>query len=48
MLKGIRYLVHAVALTHSAGVEEETAKSSEVYARFPRSNRTQYREGWLA
>jgi uncharacterized cupin superfamily protein len=46
--KGIRYLVDAVALKHSAGVEEETAKSSEAYAKFPRSNRTQYRDGWLA
>ena len=45
--KGLRYLVDAVALKHGAGVEEETAKPSEAYARFPRSTRTRYRDGWL-
>lgn len=45
--KGILYLVDAAALEHDAGSEEETTKSAEAYARFPRSARTTYREGWL-
>jgi uncharacterized cupin superfamily protein len=45
--KGIAYLVAPVALAHGAGVEEQTTKSAEAYARFPPSRRAQYREGWL-
>src|SRR5918996_6610813 len=35
--KGIAYLVAPVALAHGAGVEEQTTKSAEAYARFPPS-----------
>jgi uncharacterized cupin superfamily protein len=45
--KGIVYLVAAAALAHGAGVEEETTKSAEAYARFPGSRRSLYRDGWL-
>jgi uncharacterized cupin superfamily protein len=45
--KGIAYLVAPAALAHGAGVEEQTTKSSEAYARFPPSRRAQYRGGWL-
>jgi hypothetical protein len=45
--KGIVYLVAAAALEHGAGVEQETTKSAEAYARFPTSTRSPYREGWL-
>jgi len=45
--KGLCYLVDAVALKHEAGVDEETAKPGEAYARFPPSTRTRYRDGWL-
>jgi uncharacterized cupin superfamily protein len=45
--KGVVYLVDAAALAHGAGVEEETTKSAEAYARFPPSSRSPYREGWL-
>jgi uncharacterized cupin superfamily protein len=45
--KGIVYVVAAAALEHGAGVERETTKSAEAYARFPRSTRAQYRDGWL-
>jgi uncharacterized cupin superfamily protein len=46
--KGIVYLVAAVALEHGAGVEEQTTKSAEAYARFPPSTRSPYRKGWLS
>jgi uncharacterized cupin superfamily protein len=45
--KGIAYLVESAALAHGAGVEEQTTKSAEAYARFPPSTRSLYREGWL-
>jgi uncharacterized cupin superfamily protein len=45
--KGIVYLVADAAVKHGAGVEEETKKSAEAYARFTPSARSQYREGWL-
>ncbi len=45
--KGVVYLVDPVAVAHGAGVEEETTKSAEAYASFPRSTRSRYREGWL-
>ena len=45
--KGIEYLVSPAALEHGAGVEEQTTKSAEAYARFPPSTRSPYREGWL-
>jgi uncharacterized cupin superfamily protein len=45
--KGIVYLVEPAALRHGAGVREQTTKSAEAYARFPRSTRSTYREGWL-
>ena len=45
--KGIVYPVAESALEHGAGVEEETTKSAEAYARFPAPRRAQYRDGWL-
>jgi uncharacterized cupin superfamily protein len=45
--KGIVYEVAAAALEHGAGVERETTKSAEAYARFPASTRSPYRDGWL-
>jgi uncharacterized cupin superfamily protein len=45
--KGIVYEVAAAALERGAGVERETTKSAEAYARFPPSTRSPYREGWL-
>ena len=45
--KGVVYLVDPAAVAHGAGVEEETTKSAEAYARFPGSRRSTYREGWL-
>jgi uncharacterized cupin superfamily protein len=41
------YTVDEAALRHSAGVEHETTDPSEAYARFPSSELTRYREGWL-
>jgi uncharacterized cupin superfamily protein len=41
------YPVDEVAQKHGAGVEEETTKASEAYARFPEMTFTAYREGWL-
>ena len=41
------YVVDEVALRHGAGVEEETSAPSVAYARFPDSEPTGYREGWL-
>ena len=41
------YTVDEVALRHGAGVERETTESDEAYARFPKSEPTRYREGWL-
>ena len=45
--KGVVYEVAAAAVERGAGVEEETTKSVEAYARFPPSTRSAYREGWL-
>lgn len=45
--KGIVYLVADVAVEYGAGVEEETTKSAEAYARFPASTRSPYCDGWL-
>jgi uncharacterized cupin superfamily protein len=45
--KGIVYEVDAAAIEHGAGVERETTKSAEAYARFPSSSRSSYDEGWL-
>jgi uncharacterized cupin superfamily protein len=45
--KGIVYLVAPAAVRREAGVEEETTKPAEAYARFPRARRCTYRAGWL-
>lgn len=45
--KGIVYRVAATAIEHGAGVDQETTKPAEAYARFPRSIRSPYRDGWL-
>lgn len=45
--KGIVYLASRTALAHGAGATEETTKSAEAYARFPRPQRSRYRAGWL-
>ena len=41
------YTVDEVALRHDAGVQEETTKPEEAYARFTKREPTAYREGWL-
>lgn len=41
------YTVDETALRRGAGVERETTKGSEAYARFPPSGPTRYRDGWL-
>ena len=41
------YTVDEVALRHGAGVEEETNDAELAYARFPKSEPTRYRDGWL-
>jgi uncharacterized cupin superfamily protein len=41
------YTVDAAALRHRAGVERETTDLDEAYARYPGSDLTRYREGWL-
>jgi uncharacterized cupin superfamily protein len=41
------YTVDEVALRHGAGVEEETSDTEVAYARFPKSEPTPYRDGWL-
>jgi uncharacterized cupin superfamily protein len=46
--KGVMYLVAPAALAHGAGVQAQTTKSADAYARFPSSTRSPYREGWLA
>jgi uncharacterized cupin superfamily protein len=45
--RGVAYLVEQAALARDAGVERETTKSAEAYARFPPSKRSRYQEGWL-
>jgi len=44
---GGAYTVDEVALRHGAGVEEETSDPEQAYARFPESEPTRYRDGWL-
>jgi uncharacterized cupin superfamily protein len=41
------YTVDGAALRHLAGVEEETDDPKQAYARFPASELSRYREGWL-
>jgi uncharacterized cupin superfamily protein len=41
------YVVDEVALRHRAGVEEETTDPGVAYARYPESEPTRYRAGWL-
>jgi uncharacterized cupin superfamily protein len=41
------YTVDETALRHGAGVEQETTKVEEAYARFPARVATRYGEGWL-
>jgi hypothetical protein len=41
------YTVDEVALRHGASVEEETQDAELAYARFPKSEQTPYRDGWL-
>jgi uncharacterized cupin superfamily protein len=41
------YPVAEAAIRHGAGVEHETSDFEEAYARYPRSELTRYREGWL-
>jgi oxalate decarboxylase/phosphoglucose isomerase-like protein (cupin superfamily) len=41
------YTVDEAALRHGAGVEEETDDPKQAYARFPTSELSRYREGWL-
>jgi len=41
------YTVDEAALRHGAGVERETTKPSEAYARFGPRVSSAYREGWL-
>jgi uncharacterized cupin superfamily protein len=41
------YTVDEAAIRHGAGVEQETTKPDEAYARFPQRRPTRYREGWL-
>jgi uncharacterized cupin superfamily protein len=45
--KGLVYPVAGAALEHGAGVEHETTRPAEAYARFPGSSRSPYRDGWL-
>jgi hypothetical protein len=39
--------VDEAALRHGAGVEQETRKPDEAYARVPQREPSGYREGWL-
>jgi uncharacterized cupin superfamily protein len=41
------YSVNEAALRHGVGVEQETTKAEEAYARVPAREPTRYREGWL-
>jgi uncharacterized cupin superfamily protein len=45
--KGLAYLVSPVALEHGAGVDEETTRYTDAYARFSQSRRVTYEQGWL-
>jgi uncharacterized cupin superfamily protein len=44
---GGAYTVDDAALRHGAGVEEETNDPAVAYARFPETEPTRYRDGWL-
>jgi uncharacterized cupin superfamily protein len=41
------YTLDEAALRHSAGVKQETTDPKQAYARLPRREPTQYRDGWL-
>jgi uncharacterized cupin superfamily protein len=41
------YTVDEAALRHGAGVEVETTDEDQAYARWPKSEPTRYRDGWL-
>jgi uncharacterized cupin superfamily protein len=41
------YTVDKTALRHGAGVEKETTDEAQAYARFPKSEPTRCRDGWL-
>jgi uncharacterized cupin superfamily protein len=45
--KGIVYLTEPMALNRGAGVDRQTTKSAEAYARFPPAKRCSFRVGWL-
>jgi len=45
--KGLEYLVDEAALRHGVGVETETTKSAEAYARFPHPTRVRCGDDWL-
>ena len=45
--KGIVYLTESMALDRGAGVDRQTTKSAEAYARFPPAKRCSFRVGWL-
>jgi uncharacterized cupin superfamily protein len=44
---GGAYTVDEAALRHGAGVEEETDDAEVAYARYPETEPTRYRDGWL-
>jgi uncharacterized cupin superfamily protein len=46
-VNGGAYTVDETALRHGAGVEDETSDPGRAYARFPDSEPTPYRTGWL-
>jgi uncharacterized cupin superfamily protein len=41
------YTVDEAALRHGVGVEEETTDAEVAYKRFPKTEATPYRDGWL-
>jgi uncharacterized cupin superfamily protein len=41
------YTVDEAAIRHGAGVEQETNRPREAYARFPQRHPEPYRDGWL-
>jgi uncharacterized cupin superfamily protein len=45
--KGLEYLVDATALRHDVGVETQTTKPAEAYARFPHPSRVRCGDDWL-
>jgi uncharacterized cupin superfamily protein len=45
--KGLVYLEEPVAQRHGVGVDRETTKPAEAYARFPHPERCQFRPGWF-